>query len=71
MEPGLDPALLAQYQAIKKNRANPVALVENEQCQGCNMSLPSLTLSRLRDGKEIVECENCGRILYDRQNQTE
>lgn len=69
LEPGLDPALLKKYKTIKKNRVNPIALVENDQCQGCNMSLPSLTLSKLKDKKELVECENCGRILYVRDEQ--
>lgn len=71
MEPGLDQALLAKYKQIKKNRVNPVALVENDQCQGCNMSLPSLTLSKLKEQKELVECENCGRILYVRGEKDE
>lgn len=69
LEPSLDPALLAKYKQIKKNRVNPVALVENNQCQGCNMSLPSLTLSKLKEQKELVECENCGRILYVREGK--
>ena len=71
MEPGLDQALLAKYKQIKKNRVNPVALVENDQCQGCKMSLPSLTLSKLKEQKELVECENCGRILYVRGEKDE
>ena len=71
MEPDLDKALLAKYKQIKKNRVNPIALVQNNQCQGCNMSLPSLTLSKLKEQKELVECENCGRILYVREGKDE
>ena len=28
------------------------------------MSLPSATLLELKAGERIVECDNCGRILY-------
>ena len=35
------------------------------------MSLPSLTLSKLKEQKELVECENCGRILYVREAKDE
>lgn len=60
----VDPQLLERYQKIKKTRMNPVAKVANEQCSGCNMALPSLMMRRLRAGEQVVECENCGRILY-------
>ena len=35
------------------------------QCGGCFMSLPSATLRELKLGEKTVECDNCGRILYD------
>ena len=41
-----------------------MAKVENYQCSGCNMSLPTSTVKRVATGEGIVECENCGRILY-------
>ena len=63
-EKGLDAELLAKYKQIKKTRLNPVAKVEGDQCGGCNMTIPSLTMRRLKDNAGIIECENCGRILY-------
>lgn len=63
-EPDLDAALLKRYKRIKKSRVNPIAKVVNDQCSGCNMSLPSLTMRHLKEGEEVVECESCGRILY-------
>lgn len=60
----VSPELLAEYKKIKKNRPNPVAKVINEQCQGCNMSMPSLVMRKLKEGEKLIECENCGRILY-------
>ena len=28
------------------------------------MALPSATLLKLKEGDGIVECDNCGRIIY-------
>mgnify|MGYP000848153829 CR=1 FL=1 len=60
----VEPALLARYAEMRKNKSAPVALIENDQCGGCNMTLPSLMISQVQSGNEIFECENCGRILY-------
>ena len=63
----LDPALLKRYTAIHSNYANPIATVENNQCSGCRMSLPTSIVKKVASGTELVECENCGRILYTKQ----
>ena len=61
----LDPQLLAKYRSIKQHCTPPMAKLVNGQCSGCFMSLPSATLLDIRNGDRIVECDNCGRILYD------
>ena len=61
----VDPALLAKYRSIKQHSTPPMAKLINGQCSGCFMSLPSATLLDIRSGDRIVECDNCGRILYD------
>lgn len=60
----VDPPLLAAYHRVKKNHAIPMAKVENSQCGGCNMSLPTVVIKRVSNKVSIVECDNCGRILY-------
>ena len=60
----VDPALLKKYDTVKTHHAVPMAKVENSQCGGCNMSLPTSVVKRVASSDEIVECENCGRILY-------
>jgi predicted nucleic acid-binding Zn-ribbon protein len=60
----VDKALLRRYVTVRKNCVPAVALIENAQCTGCNMSLPSLVMHNIKDSAEIFECENCGRILY-------
>ena len=61
----IDPDLLNKYRAIKQHVTPPMAKLVNGQCGGCFMSLPSATLLEIRNGDRIVECDNCGRILYD------
>ena len=62
----VDPKLLARYRSIKQHCTPPMALLINGQCSGCFMSLPSATLLNLRSGDQLVTCDNCGRILYDK-----
>ena len=61
----VDPQLLAKYRSIKQHCTPPMAKLISGQCSGCFMSLPSATLLDIRNGDRIVECDNCGRILYD------
>jgi len=60
----VEPELLKKYKRIKKNRPMPVALLSDGRCMGCNMDLPSSALAKIKKDKTVVECENCGRILY-------
>jgi predicted nucleic acid-binding Zn-ribbon protein len=60
----VDPGLMERYKKIKNHHAVPVAKVENNQCGGCNMALSTTTVKRVAADESIVECENCGRILY-------
>ena len=58
----VDPKLLDEYNIIKKHITPPVARLTYGQCAGCNTSLPSATLSKIRNGV-LVECETCGRMI--------
>ena len=60
----VDPALIERYNRVKQNRTMPVAELKDGRCMGCNMELPSRDLAKLKKSGAIVECENCGRILY-------
>jgi predicted nucleic acid-binding Zn-ribbon protein len=48
---------------LSKGDAAVVAL-EHEVCTGCHMKVTTQTAHRVKNGKEIVSCEQCGRILY-------
>jgi len=41
-----------------------VVALEHEVCTGCHMKVTTQTAHRVKNGKEIVSCEQCGRILY-------
>ena len=58
----VDPALLEEYETIKKHISPPVARLTHGQCSGCNTSLPSATLSKIKNGA-LIECETCGRMI--------
>jgi predicted nucleic acid-binding Zn-ribbon protein len=58
----VDPALLEEYNTIKKHISPPIARLAYGQCSGCNTSLPSAVLSRIKGGA-LVECETCGRMI--------
>lgn len=60
----LDQHLLQRYRSIKKQSSPPMARLADGQCCGCFMQLPSATLRDINEGGKIVECDNCGRILY-------
>ncbi len=62
LEGTVDEKLMAEYLAIKKHITPPVVRLQYGQCSGCNTSLPSATLSKIRNGN-LVECETCGRMI--------
>ncbi len=50
--------------AFTRQRVQPaVAEVRNNQCSACRVAVTSRGMQMLRQGDEIVHCENCGRIL--------
>jgi uncharacterized protein len=62
---GLDPDLLFQYTRLFATKGgNAVVPVEHEFCMGCHMKNTSALVHRAKIGRDIVHCEQCGRILY-------
>lgn len=55
---------LAVRTAFSRQRVQPaVAEVRNNQCSACRVTVTSRGMQMLRQGDEVVQCENCGRIL--------
>lgn len=62
----VDPSLLGMYDRLLKNKGDAVVVpAEHDTCMGCHMRLTTQTTVRVRSANGIVQCENCGRILYD------
>lgn len=64
LKSSLDPEHLAKYEKLKEKNSKPISKLEDDKCRGCHMSIPSSVISKVKRGKEIVNCDNCGRILY-------
>jgi predicted nucleic acid-binding Zn-ribbon protein len=56
--------LMIEADKLKGKGDAAVVAVEHGVCTGCHMKVTTATASRVKAGKEIVSCENCGRILY-------
>ena len=66
VERQVDPTFLAKYKRARVHHSMPVVPVANEKCSGCNMSLPMAVIKKLSNQDNVMECENCGRILYQK-----
>jgi uncharacterized protein len=62
----IDEDLLGRFERLFKSKGDAaVVAIEHGVCTGCHMKVTSATAASARAGKEIVSCENCGRILYE------
>jgi predicted nucleic acid-binding Zn-ribbon protein len=61
----IDEDLLSRFERLFASKGDAaIVALEHEVCTGCHMKLTTQTAHRVRNGKEIVSCEQCGRILY-------
>ena len=66
LEGKIDEDLLGLFERLFKSKGDAaVVAIEHGVCTGCHMKVTSATAAQARAGKEIVSCENCGRILYE------
>lgn len=59
----VDPALLEHYKTTKRSHAMAVAMLDGNKCGGCNVELSAVILRKIKEDSEVVECDNCGRML--------
>jgi predicted nucleic acid-binding Zn-ribbon protein len=60
--------LLSRFERLFASKGDAaVVALEHEVCTGCHMKVTTQTAHRVKNGKEIVSCEQCGRILYTPQ----
>ena len=61
----IDEDLLARFERLFTSKGDAaVVAIEHGVCMGCHMKVTTATAAQVKAGKEIVSCENCGRILY-------
>jgi predicted nucleic acid-binding Zn-ribbon protein len=61
----VEEELLDTYDRLLRTKGGEaVAALQHDVCSGCHMKVTPTTSSKCRAGKEIVQCENCARILY-------
>jgi predicted nucleic acid-binding Zn-ribbon protein len=59
-----DPQLLQRYEAIRQRHGGiGVSRVEGESCMVCHTKISTSALRAIKNG-QIVQCENCQRLLY-------
>jgi predicted nucleic acid-binding Zn-ribbon protein len=60
-----DSELLERYDRIFQSKGgSAVVAIEHEVCMGCYMKNTTTNVHRAKLAREIVYCEQCGRMLY-------
>lgn len=60
-----DSSVLPLYERLLKSKGGiAIAPLHEGRCGGCHMKLVASTVIKVQGGKEIAQCEDCGRILY-------
>ncbi len=60
----IDEDLLDIYNRLFTSKHEAVVALEHDVCMGCHMKVTTQTVVRVKGNREIVHCEQCGRILY-------
>jgi predicted nucleic acid-binding Zn-ribbon protein len=62
---GISPDLLYRYDRLFASKdGNAVVPIEHEFCMGCHMKNTTTLVHRVKLSRDIINCEQCGRILY-------
>ncbi|CAN5632674.1 zinc ribbon domain-containing protein [soil metagenome] len=61
----IDEDVLERFERLLASKGDSAVVgLVHEVCTGCHMKITPQTTHRVKAGKEIVSCEQCGRILY-------
>lgn len=65
LRPTIAAPVLATYdRTAKRYPRYAVAELKGDLCVGCNVKLRPMLASAVRKGEQVVQCENCTRLLY-------
>jgi predicted nucleic acid-binding Zn-ribbon protein len=58
-------SVIPLYNRLMKTKDGlAVAPMRDGKCEGCHMKLIASTVMKVQSGREIAQCEDCGRVLY-------
>ena len=61
----IDEDVIDRFERLFASKGDAaVVALEHDVCTGCHMKITTQTAVRVKGGKEVVSCEQCGRILY-------
>lgn len=62
--PSSDKDVFSMYKKVREKKIYPaIVAVNGNNCGGCRMELSMNMMSKLNE-KHVIECEECGRIIY-------
>ena len=69
LKKNVEPSVMERYLKKRSEKIFPVLFeARGEVCGACNMQLPLSELNKLKNG-EIIECDQCRRLLYKPQDK--
>lgn len=71
---GIDARTMSAYERIRKSVRNHIAVAavyNGNACGGCHSAISPQRLIDIKDGKKLVICEYCGRILVDPESDNQ
>lgn len=61
----VDEDVLSRFERLFKSKGDAaIVALRHDVCTGCHMKITPQTAHRVKSGREIVSCEQCGRILF-------
>lgn len=61
----VEPGVLSKYERLRRTKGGRAVVgIDHGACGGCHVKLPAQVIIACRAVQEIVNCPNCGRILY-------
>lgn len=66
IQKGVDSKLMQRYNQKRENKIFPVFVpLADNKCGGCRMEISASKLGAMKNNEfGVIECENCGRIIY-------
>jgi predicted nucleic acid-binding Zn-ribbon protein len=67
---GIEEDLLDRYDRLFQSKeGSAIVPIEHNICMGCHMKVTTQTVLQARAEKEMVTCSQCGRILYNDEDE--